>query len=191
MKPGPDGRLYAINPEFGFFGVAPGTSAVTNPNALATCSRNALFTNVGLTEDGDVWWEGMGPVPEGNITDWHRNPGWRPGDKEKPCAQPNSRFTTPLDQCPVLDPNWNNPTGVPIDAIIFGGRRDDTIPLVFQARSWAHGTFMGSVLRSNATTAADQEGIVNDPMAMKAFCGWVVGGSMCSCVCALDLCRCC
>lgn len=172
MKQGADGRLRAINPEYGFFGVAPGTSEETNPHALATCGSNTLFTNVGHTADGDVWWEGMTASAPENVRDWRRNSNWVPGDKDHPCAQGNSRFTTPLRQCPVLDPEWDSPDGVPIDAIVFGGRRDDTIPLVFESRSWTHGTFLGSVLRSNATGAADQKGTPNDPMAMKAFCGY-------------------
>jgi len=192
MKPGADGRLYAINPEFGFFGVAPGTSGHSNPNAMETCSKNSLFTNVGLTADGDVYWEGMEQVPNVELTDWRRRKHWLPtlrpnykgpgtgykgmgykiDEKMDPCAQANSRFTSPLTQCPVLDPNWDSPTGVPIEAIIFGGRRDDTLPLVFQSFNWQHGTFVGSIMRSQATSAADQVGLVNDPMAMKAFCGY-------------------
>jgi len=192
MKVGADGRLYAINPEFGFFGVAPGTSSHSNPNAMLTCAKNSLFTNVGLTDDGDVYWEGMDQIPEGGITDWRRRKHWLPtlrptfkgpgtgykgngykiDDKLDPCAQANSRFTSPVTQCPVLDPQWDSSTGVPIDAIIFGGRRDDTVPLVFQSLNWQHGTFIGSIMRSQATSAADQVGLVNDPMAMKAFCGY-------------------
>jgi phosphoenolpyruvate carboxykinase (GTP) len=134
MRFGPDGRLYAVNPEFGFFGVAPGTSVKSNPNALIACQSNSLFANVGLTEDNDVYWEGMEVLPSGVLTDWKRRPHWKPtlspdfkgghkiNDKIDPCAQPNSRFTAPLPQCPVLDSEWNNPQGVPISAILFGGR---------------------------------------------------------------------
>lgn len=192
MKPGKDGRLYAINPEFGFFGVAPGTSSHSNPNAMKTCSKNSMFTNVGMTADGDVYWEGMDSLPDTPITDWRRRENWLPtlrpnykgkgtgykglgykiDEKIDPCAQANSRFTAPVTQCPVLDPEWDNAKGVPIDAIIFGGRRDDTVPLVFQSFNWQHGTFIGSIMRSQATSAADQTGLVNDPMAMKAFCGY-------------------
>jgi phosphoenolpyruvate carboxykinase (GTP) len=158
----------------------------SNPNALIACRANSLFTNVGLTDDGDVYWEGMDVMPEGNLTDWKRRPHWRPtlvpdfkggykvNDKVDPCAQSNSRFTAPLMQCPVLDPEWNNPQGVPISAILFGGRRDDTMPLIFQSRDWAHGTYFGAVMRSQATTASDQVGLVNDPMAMKPFIGYNV-----------------
>eukprot|EP00050_Salpingoeca_kvevrii_P005945 m.286584 g.286584 ORF g.286584 m.286584 type:complete len:656 (+) comp11597_c0_seq1:33-2000(+) len=192
MRFGDDGRLYAINPENGFFGVAPGTSMSSNPNAMKTCESNTLFTNVGLTEDRDVWWEGMGPYPEGNTMDWRRNQWWLPTmvptnkgpgtgvdgsgykytDKINPCAQGNSRFTTPIKQCPVLDSEWENPKGVPIEAIIFGGRRDNTVPLVYEAFDWEHGTYIGSTLRSMATGASDQSGMTHDPMAMKAFCGY-------------------
>jgi len=186
MRFGPDGRLYAVNPEFGFFGVAPGTSMKSNPHALEACRANSTFTNVGYTEDGDVYWEGMDVVPKGVLTDWKRREHWKPtlspdfkggykiNDKIDPCAQPNSRFTAPLNQCTVLDSEWNNPQGVPVDAILFGGRRDDTMPLVFQSHDWAHGTFFGSIMRSIATSASDQVGLVNDPMAMKPFIGYNV-----------------
>lgn len=182
MRPGADGRLYAVNPEFGFFGVAPGTSMASNPNAMKTCATNSMFTNVGLTASGDVWWEDMGPVPAEPMTDWKRNANWKPtlkadgkvDKKTNPAAHPNSRFTCPITQCPVLDENWNNPNGVPIDAIVFGGRRSDTAPLVFESFGWQHGTFLGSAMRSQATSASDQSGLVNDPMAMSPFIGYNV-----------------
>lgn len=173
MRVGADGRLYAVNPEFGFFGVAPGTSMSSNPNAIKTCQTNSIFTNVGLTEDGDVWWEGLTKEPPaGTIIDWKRQK-WS-HSSGNPIAHPNSRFTTPISQCPVLDENWENPQGVPIDAIIFGGRRCDTMPLVFQSFNWQHGTFLGASMRSQATAAADQKGLVFDPMAMKPFIGYNV-----------------
>jgi phosphoenolpyruvate carboxykinase (GTP) len=172
--------MRAINPENGFFGVAPGTSYDTNPNAMATFATNSIFTNVGTTDDGDVYWEGMDEVPECGITDWKGNKGWKPArkpdgrvdDKTNPCAHPNSRFTTPLSQCPILDGAWNSPEGVPIDAIIFGSRRDDTQPLVYESYGWEHGTFIGAAMRSNATKAADQTGLVHDPMANIPFIGY-------------------
>jgi phosphoenolpyruvate carboxykinase (GTP) len=182
MRVGADGRLRAVNPEFGFFGVAPGTSMESNPNAMLTIERNTIFTNVALTEDGDVWWEGMSAPPHGATRDWKRQP-WQPTFKangkqddsaEKVAAHKNSRFTTPLTQCPVLDDAWDSPEGVPIDAVIFGGRREDTMPLVFQSFSWRHGTFLGASMRSKATAAADQSGLVSDPMAMKPFIGYNV-----------------
>jgi phosphoenolpyruvate carboxykinase (GTP) len=175
-----DGRMRAINPENGFFGVAPGTSDATNPNAMATFATNSLFTNVGVTDDGDVYWEGMDAVPDAAVTDWKGNTGWKPSfkpngkvdTKTNPAAHPNSRFTAPLSQCPILDDAWDSPEGVPIDAIIFGGRRDDTQPLVYESFGWDHGTFLGATMRSNATKAADQSGLVHDPMAMIPFIGY-------------------
>jgi phosphoenolpyruvate carboxykinase (GTP) len=174
------GRMRAINPEHGFFGVAPGTSYATNPNAMKTFATNSLFTNVGVTDAGDVYWEGMDELSDSPVTDWKGNPNWTPTQKENgkidtkanPCAHPNSRFTTPLSQCPILDPAWDTPEGVPIDAIIFGGRRDDTQPLVYESFGWEHGTFLGAAMRSNATKAADQKGLVHDPMAMIPFIGY-------------------
>lgn len=170
------GQLRAINPENGFFGVAPGTEYSTNPNAIKNISRNTIFTNVGITDDGDVYWEGMENVPTSPLTDWKGNKDWAPtlpdGTKSSPCAHPNSRFTTPLTQCPVLDDDWNSPQGVPIDAIIFGSRRDDTMPLVYQSFGWDHGVFIGATMRSNATSAAEQVGLVHDPMAMQPFIGY-------------------
>uniref|UniRef100_A0A8W4F629 phosphoenolpyruvate carboxykinase (GTP) n=1 Tax=Sus scrofa TaxID=9823 RepID=A0A8W4F629_PIG len=155
-----DGQLRAINPENGFFGVAPGTSATTNPNAMATIQSNTLFTNVAETSDGGVYWEGIDqPLPPGvTVTSWLGKP-WKPGDKE-PCAHPNSRFCAPARQCPIMDPAWEAPEGVPIDAIIFGGRRPKGVPLVYEAFSWRHGVFVGSAMRSESTAAAEHKGLL-------------------------------
>eukprot|EP00040_Diaphanoeca_grandis_P038219 m.256031 g.256031 ORF g.256031 m.256031 type:complete len:659 (-) comp34021_c0_seq1:535-2511(-) len=174
------GKMRAVNPEAGFFGVAPGTSMTSNPNACKTFATNSLFTNVGVTDGGDIYWEGMDNLPEDGITDWLGNANWKPtvkangkiDAKTNPAAHPNSRFTTPLSQCPIVDPSFDDPEGVPIEAIIFGGRRDDTQPLVYQSYDWNHGTFVGASMRSNATKAADQKGLVNDPMAMLPFIGY-------------------